>query len=194
MRGTSAGQAVVNVFHVKCVGTSVPQGDVEDVLTDVRTAYQTQLVPRLNGNWSGDTATGVDLSNILGAFDQQALGGTPGAVGTTVPNSSSVCISWKIFRHYRGGHPRTYLGPVAANALEGPTTFTSAYTGLVQAAAEAFLTAVNAVTTSAGSVYLCAVHRWQNGEVLNPPQISPIIGVAVDTRLDTMRRRLGPDR
>lgn len=193
-RGTSAGQAVVNVFHVRCGNDAIAQSNVETILTNVRTFYQSRFVPRLNGSWSGDIATAVDLSTITGVTVEEPLGGIPGANSPTSPNSLACCVTWKINRHYRGGHPRSYIGPIHTSQMENQTTFTSTFLGQMVVAAEGFLSDVNGITTPDGPVSLCSVHRWYNKQELQPPQTSTIVAVGVDSRVDTMRRRLGPDR
>lgn len=193
-RGTANGVGCVNVFHVKCGDDALAIGSITTILTTVRTAYQSHFVPRLGSVWSGDTAVATDLSSIIGASVEQPLGGTPSAPGNIVPQSAACCISWKISRRYRGGHPRTYLGPVPATALENQTTFTSAYLALVQTAADNFFAACNGITTPDGTTGLVAVHRYFNKVELNPPVTSLITSSGVDSRIDTMRRRLGPDR
>jgi len=49
-------------------------------------------------------------------------------------------------------------------------------------------------TYSARSAELLAVHRYRDNAELGIPELSRIVGNGVDTRVDTMRRRLGRDR
>jgi hypothetical protein len=135
-----------------------------------------------------------NLSSDTGATTVLALGGTPGTPALTSPNSLACCVTWKIDRHYRGGHPRSYIGPVSNAFMENQTTFTSAFVGTMLTSANAFRTAVNSIAISGGSAELVAVHRVRSGAQLAVPLISPITTAAVDSRVDTMRRRLGRDR
>jgi hypothetical protein len=193
-RGTSAGQAVVNVFHVQCGVASLSQATIDALCTGMKTAYEANLVTRLQGSWSGDTVTAQDLSSDTGVTKQMALAGTPGSVIAASPNSLACCITWKINRHYRGGHPRTYLGPIPNTFLENQTTFLSTAVANILGSANAFLTAVNGITLPSGTPQMVGVHRVRSGAVLPVPLVSPIVAVAVDSRVDTMRRRLGRDR
>jgi hypothetical protein len=193
-RGTAGGQGVVNVFHLNYGIGPISLTNLQAVCSTVRTAYETHLVPRLQGAWSGDTCTATDLSGPLGETVVQALGGTPGAVSPQAPLSLACCITWKIARHYRGGHPRTYLGPIAIANVESGNTWTSAFLTSVIASAASFRTAVNAATVGGSPCQMVAVHRVQNGALLNPPLQSPVTSSVVDGRIDTMRRRLGRDR
>jgi hypothetical protein len=193
-RGTSAGQAVVNVFHVRAGIGLIDQTLINAITSSVRAAYESNFVPRLNGSYSGDTCRAVDLTSALGVEATQALGGTPGATSTTSPNSVACCVTWKINRHYRGGHPRSYIGPIHSSQYENQTSFTSGLVTQMTTSANAFRTAVNAVVGTSGNCELVAVHRVSAGSLLDPPEVSPITSAVVDARIDTMRRRLGRDR
>lgn len=193
-KGTSTGQPVINVFHFKLGAPSINNAGMATFLQNVRSPYEVNFIPRLQGAYSGDTVYGVDLSSEDGAEGSVPLGGTPGAATTQVPQSTACCVTWKIPRHYRGGHPRTYIGPTGATSIESPTSFTSAYVTALQNAANTCLTSWNAVTHGGGNVRLVCVHRYRDKVELATPLVSEISSAVVDTRIDTMRRRLGRDR
>lgn len=197
--GTCAGQTIINVFHVqKGPSSGVPfsQADVDTLATGMDTAYKNNFANKMNSGYSGDLVEVTDLSSATSAVGSTANTGTGSGAGTTVPNSVASCISWRISRHYRGGHPRTYLGPPPATAIEGPTSFTPTWVTGLATSANAFRTAVNAIVLPSGAVnaILVTVHRYQNKIKLTPPQVSGIVSGSADSRIDTMRRRLGPDR
>lgn len=193
-RGTANGVAIVNVFHVAWGGEPLTISEAVSLCTGVRTAYEANFVPRLASTWSGDTCRVVDLTNADGVEATQALGGTTGGSGTSMPQSTACCVTWKIDRHYRGGHPRTYLGPLPNTAIESPTSLAAAYITQVAGSANAFKNAVNALTAGTKAFRLVCVHRQVNGVQVIVPIKSDIQSVVVDSRIDTMRRRLGPDR
>lgn len=194
MRGTALGAQVVNVFHVQMDAGSPAKSTLATLVTSVRTNYQNFLVPLLGGDWSGDEAFGVDLTSEAGAEATASLAGTPGGASSSYPQSTSMCITWKIERHYRGGHPRTYLGPVRSGAIESPTSFTAAYVTAAAAGATSFLAGVNTLTMTGLPVRLVTVHRYRDKVQLAVPTISPILSAVCDSRIDTQRRRLGRDR
>jgi hypothetical protein len=194
MRGTALGVQVVNVFHVQMDAGTPTQPTLQTLVNTVRGFYGTHLIPLIGGDYSGDECYGVDLGSEDGAEATIPITGTPGGSSSLYPQSTACCITWKIERHYRGGHPRTYIGPVRSGSIESPTSFTAAYVTAVAAGANAFLTAVNAVTVSSLPCRLVTVHRTRDKLQLTTPLISPIKSAVVDTRLDTQRRRLGRDR
>src|SRR3954468_10681536 len=187
-RGTSQGQAIVNVFHVKTNGGPMTQPDITYITSLASQAYETNFVPRLNGNWSGDSVRGVDLTTLTGLESTRALAGSPGAVTLLIPQSAAACVTWKISRHYRGGHPRTYIGPLGAGVIDTPTSLAPAYITSLQASANAFLSAITAGTTGGKTMPLVAVPRWRDKQELHLPELSDITTAVVDARIDTMRR------
>jgi len=197
LRGTANGVQVVNVFHVRN-GTSTGAGydvaGISTLATNMANLYVAQFVPRLNSGWSGDDVVAQDLSAIIAPGVTLPLTGSGSSTGTTMPASIACCVTWKIGRHYRGGHPRSYIGPLGTSAVESPTSFTAAFMTLMSTSASSFLSGVNGMTIGGVSQQLVCVHRQVGGEVLDIPLVSPITAVQVDSRLDTMRRRLGKDR
>jgi hypothetical protein len=193
-RGTANGTAVVNVFHAKFTGASMSLADTTALANAFKGAYETHFVPRMSTGWSGDTVRCVDLTSPDGEEATVALGGTSVGSGTSIPASAACCITWKINRHYRGGHPRTYIGALPNTAIESPTSLAAAYVSAVSTAANAFRTAINGFTTGTHTFSLVAVHRYVNLAELETPITSAITSAVVDTRIDSQRRRLGPDR
>jgi hypothetical protein len=196
--GNATGVPIVNVFHVQN-GVSGPapaysSAGMLQLVTAFEAAYRAQILPRLSSNYSGDTVAGVDLSGPTGEFRQVSLSGGGVGAGLTVPQSAACCITWKIARHYRGGHPRTYMGPLPTSAIESPTSLAAAYMTSASTSAQAFVTAINAITADGIAQRFVAVHRQIDGLKILTPITSLILSGVVDSRIDSMRRRLGPDR
>jgi hypothetical protein len=155
-------------------------------------SYKLKFSPFLSSAYSGVTGTGIDLTNDLGV-GVSATTAMVGADGGTVPASAACCITWRIARHYRGGHPRTYLGPLGSTAIGSARNLAGGFVTALQTAAGGFLTDCNAITTGGKSFKLICVHRFRNGVQLPVPAVDLIDAAAVDTRIDSQRRRLGPD-
>lgn len=195
--GTANGQQVVNVFHVQNggdFGVQYSQTGISALASQLATLYASHFRPHLNSSWSGDQVLCQDLTSITSAFAVAALAGNGAVTGATTPQNAACCVTWKIARRYRGGHPRTYLGPLGAASLENNTSFTSAFQTSVASAANLFLTGVNAIVADGKPQTLVTIHRYKDKAELAVPEVSKVLSVAVDTRIDSMRRRLGPDR
>lgn len=116
--------------------------------------------------------------------------------GAAAPANVAACISWPISAHYRGGHPRTYMGGVPDSACANGSQFDGTWrTGLI-ARANAFHTACEGLPAMGGiaTVEHGIVSFVKNKVWRDPPVFRRITtGAYVDTRIDTMRRRLGRD-
>jgi hypothetical protein len=197
VRGTANGQPIVNVFHVQ--NGSLPPipytaAGILALATAFGTTFAAQFATRLNQSYSGDEVTAQDLSSVTGRSAAVALTLAASGSGTTTPQSAAACITWKIDRHYRGGHPRTYIGPLPSAAFESPISLAPTYVTALQNAGTALRTFINTTPMDGTPQTLVCVHRQRDGVQLAVPDVSPITSCAVDSRIDSMRRRLGPDR
>jgi hypothetical protein len=194
VNGQANGVPIVNVFHVKCAATIITQTGINAIATRVATGFTNEMQQLASVAYQAGFTKAVDLSSIDGKEGTAAMSGTGNGDQGKVPNSACCVISWKIARHYRGGHPRTYIGPMAQTGILNPTTLDPTLVANMGTAAQDFLQYINTGVADGNPMVLVAVHRFLNQAQLNPPQVSVITGATVDNRIDTQRRRLGPDR
>jgi hypothetical protein len=195
--GTASGIPVVNVFHVRKTGGAVtPYTDaaLDAIANLVGASWDSRIASFLNVAYTAGSTQSVDLGSDISHVGFRANTGNGISSGPHVPQSLCCCVSWKIARHYRGGHPRTYLGPLGDSAIQNNTSLSAGTVTTMGTAASNFRSDINSSSPDGTAIELCAVHRWRNSVKLTPPQTSPILSVSVDNRLDTQRRRLGPDR
>lgn len=199
-----AGVPCINVFHVQHQPVSAWSQPTID-----------QLAIKLRGFWVTRWLTGVMLSTayVLGDVTATDLSSDLGVVGSAsgsnagnggnayTPANVALCASWRISRHYRGGHPRTYIGGLVPTNVLNPNSWTATAVSSAQTSMLGFLNDVNTSDYAGVSGRLVCVHRYKGkdpatGEpnVLRPPLVDLITDVSVDTRIDSQRRRLGPDR
>jgi hypothetical protein len=195
--GTYRNTNWANIFHWKRFDDNgFEQAEIDQLVTEFRTFYVSALMARVSNQVNMTSVTGTDLTNILGVV---GIDNTPavGVLNTVAvhPGSVAMVISWKIARHYRGGHPRTYLTGQPHGAEIDGKSWSPAHTAAGAAAASNFLISVNGIELGAGEVggELVCVHRQLGGAKLIPPVTSPIVNAVVDNRIDSQRRRLGPD-
>lgn len=185
---------VVNVFHFTKVTPVTPfsQAEIDALATTFRTAFSTAFIPNLNPALILGTVTAIDLSSDVGVVGT-ATGTTAGGnAGAPNPANVALCVTWKINRHYRGGHPRTYLA--GTNTLHTQTVNTWAGTAVTAftTAANSFRTSVNGWTGGTGATgALVTVHRKKDNVDYPTPLISVITSATVGPRIDSQRRRLG---
>lgn len=190
-----AGVNMFNIFHADGgAGTGWTATELAALATAVRNAWQTNFCI-YQTNQSGLTeVTAIDLASDLGP-QATVTSTTAGSLTTAALSSNAAaCLSWKIARRYRGGHPRTYVGGGVVAQLSNPNTWTPLVVSSWITSGLALRTAINGVTTSAGNARMSTVHYYRNKALLAVPLVSEITGLTVDSRVDSQRRRLGVDR
>jgi len=190
-----AGVNCYNILHADGgAGTGWTTTELNALASAVRSSWVTNVIPLQSSNLTLQDVTCIDLASETGPSGV-ATGSTAGTgTSSTAGANAAVCWSWQISRRYRGGHPRTYIGGIPSIQLSNANTIVTTYQTAHANAAAALRTAVNGVTTSAGTAKLAVVHYYRAKILLDTPLVSQITGVAVDTRLDSQRRRLGRDR
>ena len=196
--GLLAGVASNNVIHVGASaggGDFFSQADVDAIAVGVRAAYASHFLTGMSNQFTLGTVIAKDLTSDT-APQAFISGSTVGSVNATpLPSNVAMCISWAISRRYRGGHPRTYLSGLPDGQQSSPNTWsTTAITNFSNFAA-GFMNDINTIAVGAtGHAQLVTVHRMKNKIVLIPPTVDVITDSAIDSRLDSQRRRLGRDR
>lgn len=137
-------------------------------------------------SWYG---VGEDIVEGEASF---ALSGS--GVGTCCPANVCLAISWHVAIGYRGGHPRTYVPGVPINSTDFVSLVGGTFASTLAAGGNTFRTNVNGHTeTSITSITLGTVSFVRNKNWRTPPVFVPFVNATVDLRLDSQRRRLGPD-
>lgn len=196
LSGLADGQNIVNVFHVQklTVGPIFTQAEIDGLANSLGSIMTTRLGPLLATAYSFKQLVCTDLSTNVGVVGVKTLSGAATGGTPSSANSTCACISWKIPRHYRGGHPRTYVGPIASIAVTSGTSLSSSYVTSLGTAATNIIADINGIVGTGSPFRMVCVHRYQNGVTLTPPQTTEVGSAQVDTRIDNQRRRLGKDR
>lgn len=189
--GTLGGVATANVMHAsKNSQVAWTGAELSALATAARTSYVTNFIPLQDGDFALGSVDVVDLTSDTGDA-ASATGTTPGTkAGLVLPASIAMCVSWRIGRRYRGGHPRTYFPALVTADQATPNTWNASTVTAWQNAAAAFLADLDSMPPG----QLGMLSRINAGAPRPAPLFSPILGVTVDSRIDSQRRRLGPDR
>lgn|SRR6476661_10134582 len=199
IEGTTTGVPWANVFWVRNGNAVTPAiGDLLAVLGDILDAFDSTLLPNLSSGLVKDGGSILYYGETGAELGVDKSDHDTGSSGGALSVSSVACgISWKVQARYRGGHPRTYLAGVPSTAISNPNTLTGAFCTAVASDANDFHAAVNAITHGDfNDVHLGTVSFQHNGEWRSPTLFRDYVpgAATVDTRIDTQRRRLGPDR
>lgn len=185
-------QTNVNVFHVKYSGAGNNQLDLDVATTALYDAAQAFLLPLQSVDAISKQIVVTDLTSST-ALTSQITRVDPGThAGGMTPANCAACISWKIHRRYRGGHPRTYVGGLPISAYLDERAFTAAYVSLCHGKAEQFITDIAAAGEGAyGDFTLVNLSYFFNGAQRAVPVADEITAAQVNARPDSQRRRLG---
>lgn len=158
------GDTVAETIHYFQYSSGAPSAaDLSTFANDAVLNGATQFQGLANDHVGMNAATARDLSSAMG---NEATAGTPwiGTRGTALtPPSAAVVVSHSISRHYRGGHPRTYL-PLG---VSGDVTSGGVWAGALVTAVD---TAWGAwVTSLVGTFGSLVVTKLVNVSFYGPP-------------------------
>lgn len=195
--GQNMGAPWVNVMHISFTGAAMDQASVNTIATAIRGYWATRFAPLFITNAALTTVELTDLTNRTGVIGTDTTGaaGTDATAGA--PTSLAACLTLKVAKRYRGGHPRMYLAGVNASVYTNGRTWSPTRQAAYQAAGRGFLGDINAIIIGSRTYALCAVSYYQSvNKVVSyktPPQVYPITDVVMHSRVDSMRRRLGKE-
>jgi hypothetical protein len=197
IEGTVNGFPWANILHAEMTPTSaINQAALDSFAASTLTAYQTRFRASFPTTWVAQRIDALVRTSSTIAIVSQVNAPAAGlVVGTSaLPLNVAVCISWRVSLYYRGGHPRTYLAGAPANQYLDARQWSVAFSNAIAAAANSFLGDVNALTPgSVTNIDLGFVSYSTGGAYRAQAAFFPFNNATVDTRIDSQRRRLGPD-
>lgn len=190
-----------NILHIQKFSVNPPilgtdaftQDQIDDLADVMQALWVSRFRALVSTGCTLTSTTATDLSSDTGVVGAD-LTNSAGLISGSIPANCSCCVSWRAAEHYRGGHPRTYLPPPSSSQTVSSNLWTTAYQSQVETAMNAFLADLEADTTvTANGLALVSLHRTRNYATLLPPITRVITSALVDQRIDSQRRRLGPD-
>lgn len=196
--GTFGSASWANVMWLYLTGSGeIVHDDLLDLAGGASTAYSDNFMPLLSS-----ASTLKACQTVLyfdgDVFDAIVPVSVPGSAVLTqnFPANVSLCISWKIASHYRGGHPRTYLCGHGTPQQASTTQWTTTYADAAVSAATGFhndLEGLGPIGSGITTVEHGIISFQSAGSWRSPPIFRRINDAVVDQRMDTQRRRLGRD-
>lgn len=196
VQSSYGGRAMENIFHtVKQEAVSAyTVAELTALATAFGTWYTGQILPLVSDGVTYQGTIGLDLGSDSGLEAAVTGSGTGSSIGSSLPANVAACISWTQGVHYRGGHPRTYIGGATSSWMNGVTQLSSSFMSSLLAAGNSLITAIGAVSgISDGPAALVCLHRTRGKVQLNPPQAGIVFSAIVHSRIDSQRRRLGKE-
>jgi len=183
--GIQNGIPIVNKFHLN-VGTSPDVTLLEDVLDVFQTwmaAYWLQLA---HTSYTLARIVAKDISVADG--EEAALNLTSGNVGLNtglaMAANAAVVLSWRTIKTGRSFRGRTYMGGMPNSFLADAQNINSSVAVDIAEAGQALLDAI----TAAGYT-LCVLSKYALKVARIAGLLTEIIGLVVDTKVDSQRRR-----
>lgn len=185
MNATQNGVPIVNVFWSKTSGV-VTTGALGDAADAVKGWWDTYIKPGMHPSYVLDTIVATDKSVANGSQVTRTYttGNAGTASGAAAAANAATVISWRtahIGRSFRG---RTYIGALTTGSFSDAQNVTSGFAGGMATAGAALITALGAVSQT-----LCVLSRYANLVLRVTGLLTEIIGVVVDTKVDSQRRR-----
>lgn len=177
--------------------TPIVQGDLDTLAAAMSSRYATNFLPLLSGSCALSSTQVILYTGGDSSEGFAGAGGNGSHIQSALPASVSVCLSWHIAPHYKGGHPRTYLPGITGDRAANASSWSSDTLTAFSSAGNAFHSAVESIppmgsritAVQHGTVSFVRNNAWRN-----PPVFYRFTSCTVDSRIDTQRRRLGADR
>lgn len=128
-----------NTWCIRTVGADIADGDLADAIAALK-AFYTACAPLLTNNtvvsFDGVVREISGEPRYVDPADPWSVTGSGG--GGAGPAAGQACVSWKTSSATRRGRGRTFIGPLATNAIDvnDGTLTTTRYQGLLVAAGQ----------------------------------------------------------
>lgn len=190
----------LNKLHVRYSGGPPSTVDLANYSDGIMTSAIANLIPLMATATTIDDITVTDISSPLGNVGH-TFAVTPGTrAGGEIPGSAAYLISFRIGRHYRGGHPRMYLPLGVTTDLLTQATWQVAFNGNVAAGWAAFHPSLLAATGGFTPVSQCQVSYFGGVPPVgghSVPRAVPLVddiapsAFNVGAEIASQRRRIG---
>jgi hypothetical protein len=193
--GKVGARPIDNIMHVAFGTDFLSAAQCLAIADGMATKFLSRFGPRLSNDYALSATDCLDLGDELGNIATSAVTGAGTRGIPSLPLNVANCLTWHIGRHYRGGHPRSYFGPLTQADQADQTSWSAATTSGWIAAGNGFIADVAALFTAVpGPLELVCVHYRKGNAPLAVPTFDAITSCACDSRIDSQRRRLGKDR
>jgi hypothetical protein len=195
--GGIGGQNVVNVFWATLTtSATVTQADLDTWTDAFGAAFKARFTSSISAKYA---FSGIQSTYFVDGTATNVLQSTRTMTGSATGSGTedaglAMIISWLSSAYWRGGKPRTYLAGAGGNLnTTVRNQWTSAYVTVVQTAATAFLSDINALTggTTITGTKLGFVSFQSGNTDRVPPLFYAFTGFKLHPRTGEQRRRRG---
>lgn len=184
-KGVQNGIPINNVFHVDTGGTVTPE--ILDAVLNVFVDWiDDNWLALLHGSYELPQIVATDISVEDGAQAEANFfpAKTGAGTGAAMAANAAMVASWRTAKTGRSFRGRTYIGGLANGVLQNAQNVTTTFAG---DAAELLITLLDVLETA--GFKLGVLSRVANGLARVTAIITEVIGLVVDTKVDSQRRR-----
>lgn len=143
--------AIINRFFMVYGGTAPANADLNNLSTTVLTAWNTYMAAVIQAGYATESVTIEDLTSPTGAVGSATATHAGTDTGVTLGAATSMVVSLKIARRYRGGHPRMYIAGVSNSHLTDDQKWVAAFLPTFQTAVTSWMNAISVGVWSGGT-------------------------------------------
>lgn len=189
------GAAWANVYWISTTVAAPTSAQMNTMAASLYTDWKSAYQALMGDDWTITLAKATYYGTAPYVITGEHIATDVGTVGAAslIPDQVTAVIGWTVATTWRGGKPRTYFpGIVSHTNLLDNAHMNSTLVGYLETAGTAWMTAVNAYTTSPFlTMTLGTIRFFSAGAPLSPPVFLPYTGNFVHSRIGTMRKRLG---
>jgi hypothetical protein len=195
---SGGGSNWLNKLHMSYTGLAPTAAALVLYAGEVESAWAADLSPMQRADIHENLVAVTDLSSDMGAVGEDPTDNVGTRAGNVLPAQTAALLSYTMGRHYRGGHPRTYLLAGVEADLDDSEHWASAFVTALGTAWTNFLTAIHAPVTGFTPNNLVQVSYFGGVPTIggkSQPRAIPLVDVlgahTVSSRLASQRRRIG---
>jgi hypothetical protein len=170
----------------------------------VGTAWGANIAPLISAGVALNLVECIDLTSATASVGSDSTVHNSSRGGSANVLGAATCISFKLNRRYRGGHPRNYWPAPSGADLSDSNTWTGAFVTAAHAGAVAFFAAVEALhgawATTLDHVNVSYFHGFTNvtfpsgrtrpvPTLRGAPVVDDVVAYRVNPQVASQRRR-----
>jgi hypothetical protein len=195
---TGGGNNWLNKLHVRYSGGAPTAAALTLYAGEVSAAWVAHVTPLQQGGVVERLVEVTDLSSDMGAVGEDTTTTAGTRAGALLPAQTALLLSYVLTRHYRGGHPRTYLLVGVDADLDSDEAWTPGFVTEVGTAWTAFRSAIIGAVTGFTPLDMVNVSYFGGVPTVGGksvpraiPLVDPLGAHIVSPELASQRRRIG---
>lgn len=176
------------VFHLAYTGGPPTAGNCTTMAAAIRADALTRFLPLINSDYGITDVTVLDLSSDMGGEGTAGGFDSGTRAGDNLGPAMAVVVSKEVARHYRGGHPRSYL-PFGSATDVGAGTWNDPLPDDSATAWHNFINDCTSDGTGCAITKEVSVSYYNGGARRVTPHIDDVLSYVGRSQIGSQRRR-----